>query len=80
MSITSDRALLIDRPCGTCAHRVRHLGNTCCARPLTRDSDPAHLRLTLIDATTCDDERTPGRWLSLVTGMCGRRGRYWRAR
>lgn len=70
----------IDRPCGTCAHRVRHLGTMYCARPLTRDADPAHLRLTLIDATTCDDERTPGRWLSLVTGMCGTRGRYWRAK
>lgn len=68
------------RDCSTCTHQVRDRRTDYCVRPTRHDSPPIYVQTALVFGELCSAEREPGRWLSYITGMCGQRGRYWRAK
>ena len=81
MSTNTERALVLDRPCATCQHGLRHRGARRCTRDLVRAGVPAEqLRLYISSADTCCAQRRHGPLLARVLFTCGREGRYWRAR
>lgn len=81
MSTNTERALVLDRPCATCQHGLRHRGARRCTRDLVRAGvSDAHIRLYLSSAESCEQERRHGPLLARLFFTCGREGRYWRAR
>lgn len=81
MSAAAERALMLDRPCSTCEHGLRHRGERRCTRDLVRAGvSDDHIRLYLSSAEPCEQERQHGPLLARLFATCGREGRYWRSR
>lgn len=70
------------RDCATCRHHVRHRGREVCTRTLSlmTGEQLGRLHQWLARAPECWQERSLGRYVSLVFRECGKDGRYWRAR
>lgn len=81
MSAAAHRALLLDRPCSTCQHGIRHRGERRCTRDLVRAGvPPEQLRVYISSADTCASERRHGTLLSRLLFTCGLEGRHWSPR
>lgn len=81
MSVASDRALILDRPCSSCAHSVRHRGEHKCAKSLIDAHVSAEsIRYHLSSVDDVATARRHGLLLSRLFLSCGREGRYWRSR